>query len=193
MPYTIFTLDQVIPRTKTVPGPQNTTREMLNPGPDPVYPEGSQVVYSPPDLDIYSENPAVRMVLLEDPNGEANGSQIFEAFPLIREVYADKIRAEGDRRLDLMANTYFENERKTWDLQQKQAEQWLSDNTSPCTTIRTMAAERGISVGEMVNKIMENIPVFELEIGTILGRQQRLLDKLYATTDYEELRGISWE
>jgi len=83
MNYTIFTREQVIPRTKTVPGPLGSPRVIPNPGDLPAFPPGAVVFYEPPGLDIYSDDSAARRVLLADPAGVATLEQILAAFPLI--------------------------------------------------------------------------------------------------------------
>ena len=64
MNYTIFTRNQVTPKTRTVPDVNDTTRTILNPGDPPAYPLGSHLVYAPVDLDIYSADPLLRRELL---------------------------------------------------------------------------------------------------------------------------------
>jgi len=83
MNYTIFTREQVTPRLKSVAGPFSGARVVLNPGDPPAYPPGAAVFYAPPQLDIYSDDPAARRVLLADPAGVAALEQILAAFPLI--------------------------------------------------------------------------------------------------------------
>lgn len=83
MDYTIFTLEQVTPRTKAVPGPRGATQIKPNPGPPPVYPAGSCLVYEPPSLDIYADDPLLRRVLLRDPHGTATMPEILAAFPQV--------------------------------------------------------------------------------------------------------------
>jgi len=83
MGYTIFTREQVLTRTRTVPGPFGQSQVIANAGPAPAYPVGSSVFYSPEELDIYSPDPACRRVLLADPAGVASEAEIMAAFPAI--------------------------------------------------------------------------------------------------------------
>jgi hypothetical protein len=89
--YTIFTREQVSPKFKVVPGPRSTSVTMLNAGNKPFYPGGASLNYSPPDLNIYSDNPLKRRELLSDPNGTATIEQILAAFPLILEIKYNRL------------------------------------------------------------------------------------------------------
>ncbi len=55
-----------------------------------------------------------------------------------------------------------------------------------------MAASRGISLEDMVLKVMENVETFEQASGAILGTQQKLLDELAAAQTLEEIEAIAW-
>lgn len=192
MGYTIFTREQVIPRTKTVPGPFGQARIVPNNGPAPQYPVGSNIVYTPENFDIYSSNPVDRQVLLSDPNGTATAAEIFTAFPFIRTPKELEIRAEGGRRLEALASPYGPEERETWTTQQREAREWLADNAANVPMITALARYRGITISELVSRIMENVGLFETASGVILGQQQGLLDSIYAATDYDQLQAITW-
>lgn len=192
MNYTIFIREQVMERTKYVPGPRGSREIKPNFGPDPLYPAGAFLIYKPDTLDIYSSNPADRRVLLVDSNGTATGAEIFAAFPKIREPKALEIRAGGAKRLLALAAPYTAEERETWANQQKEAAEYLADPAAETPMIDAMAALRGISKPVLVGKIMENVNLFRTASGQILGEQQRLLDCVYAATEYDEMEAISW-
>jgi hypothetical protein len=83
MGYTIFTRPQVTPRQTIVHGPFGT-EIVATAIPAPVYPTGCQVIYEP-ELDMYADDPAMRRVLLSDPEGTATDADILTAFPAILE------------------------------------------------------------------------------------------------------------
>lgn len=191
MGFTIFTREQVTPREIVSHGAMRDEL-ILNEGPPPAYPAGSSVFYAPPALDIYSSDPAARRVLLNDPNGTATGADIFAAFPLIREPKAAEIRAEGSKRLRSLAGPYSEEEREGWESQKQQARAWLANPETRIPTVSAMATTRGIPVDVMVDKIMENVFLYETAYGQIVGTQQALLDQIYAATDYGAMLAINW-
>lgn len=191
MPYAIFTFNQVAPKFKAVPGPRGQSVMVLNTSAE-TYPPLASRIYSPPDLDIYSADPAKRKVLLCDPSGTATDAEIFAAFPKIREPKEIEIRAEGGKRLKMLAAPYGSEERESWATQQREARAWLADNTAPIPMITAMAEARNITVAEMVGKIMENVALFETMAGSILGTQQHLLDLIYSATTYDAMQGVTW-
>jgi hypothetical protein len=91
--YTIFTREQVSPKYITAHGAREDF-QTLNPGPAPRYPVGSTLYYQPADLDIYSDDPAFRRVLLVDPAGSATGAEIFAAFPGLKKTQLSIARAQ---------------------------------------------------------------------------------------------------
>jgi hypothetical protein len=192
MSYTIYIREQITPRTRTVPGPRGITRTIPNYGSGDVFFDAASLVYSPPDLDIYSDDPAKRQILLRDSGGTATSAEIFAAFPLIRAGKEQEIRAEASRLMRGMAEPYSKEEQETWLLQANQANAWLENNAVECQTIRGMAAERGVPMAEMVMKILGNANAFEPYLGYVLGYQQKLLDRIYAATDYDEMEAITW-
>ncbi|OHD24775.1 MAG: hypothetical protein A2Y38_07805 [Spirochaetes bacterium GWB1_59_5] len=97
-----------------------------------------------------------------------------------RAARAAAIRAEGARRLAALAAPYGPAERETWDTQQREARAHRADPAAPTPMLTAMAAGRGISLPELVDRVMGNVALFEAAAGAILGRQQALLDQLSA-------------
>ncbi len=189
--YSVYTRAQVIPATITVHGVDGPeTRN--NPGPVPVYPATFQSRICTAK-DIYSPAAADRTEVWVDSAGTATSAELFAVCPQVRETKLSEIRAEGDRRLNNLATPYMLRERETWTTQQAEAKAWLADNTAPIPMIGNMAAGRGITVAELVAKIMENVTLFTNNSGTILGEQQFLLDWIDREPDFETLSGIGWE
>lgn len=89
-----------------------------------------------------------------------------------------KIRHEGSQALLDLTKPYSEEERGTWSTQESEARLYLIDNNAPCVMIRRIAFHRGISVAELVIKIMDNVELFQYVAGDILGVQQKKVDDL---------------
>ena len=191
MGFTIFTREQVTPREIISHGALRDEL-VLNEGLPPVYPAGSSVFYTPSNLDIYSSDPTVRRVLLNDPNGTATDSDVLAAFPGLRDNMAANIRIEGSHHLLALAAPYSPEERETWIQQQREAEEWLVNNSAAAPMVRAMAAARGITVAELVSRIMENVNLFRAAAGQVLGIQQGLIDRIYTTGSVTELLSITW-
>jgi hypothetical protein len=97
----------------------------------------------------------------------------------VREEAAHTIRQQYAALLRDLVRPYLEEERASHLAQEAEALQWQADNAAPCVLIRNMAANRGIPVGIMVEKILENAALYRAECGRLLGLQQKELDELY--------------
>lgn len=116
--------------------------------------------------------------------------------PTLEEVKATKcieIRSSAARAMMELAAPYLPHERESWDTQFKEATEWLADNGASVPMIAAMASNRGITVAELVAKIMENANLYRDAIGALLGKQQRLLDEASAATTVEEVNVIVWQ
>jgi hypothetical protein len=190
--YTIRELPQ-IGKYVVVPGAYGPVQR-LNQGPATVDPPGYHgIIYEPPGFDRYSTDPASRRQLLDDAGGTATSAEIFAAFPGIRIWKGDQVRREGARRLEQLVQPYTAAERESWSVQMQEAEAYLADPEAAVPLIATMAQARGITTAELVAKIRENMQLYRLVAGEILGRQQYLLDWIDRETDFSVFLGISWD
>lgn len=116
--------------------------------------------------------------------------------PTLAEVKAAKcieVRASAARAMESLAAPYLPQERESWDTQFKEATEWLADNGASVPMIAAMANNRGITVADMVGRIVENANLYRNTIGELLGKQQRLLDEIAAATTTEEAEAIVWQ
>lgn len=195
--YTIRIVPQVTPATVTVRGEFGEIT-VPNAGVPVIDPPGYHgVIWRPDDFDRYSASPAKRTELLADDYGTATDVQIFAQCSGIRDFQAKKIRREGSKRLQAIVNPYLPEERESWGVQMKEAEGCLMDPVAGCTPsampmLSAIAANRGIPVMEMMNKVWDNVTLYRQAVGAILGVQQRLLDQVDATTTVDGLLAIGW-
>lgn len=190
MGYLIFSFDPITPRQVERPGVLGP--EIIDNPAQVVIPSGASLIYMPETYDRFSSDPEQRKMLLSFPGGTASYADILAAFPDIRAGKEQAIRLEGGQRLKALATPYGPEEREGWESQKQQARTWLADPTTPTPTITAMATARGITIEAMVTKIMENVVLYETAYGQIVGEQQRLLDLVYAATDYDAMMAISW-
>jgi hypothetical protein len=190
--YTIFTRDQITPASITVYGVDGPeTRN--NPGTPPVYPGTFQRRICAA-RDLYSPLAADRAEVWVDSAGNipTDDAALFAACPQIRDTKRAEIRAEGDRRLGALATPYMLHERETWATQKEEATAWTANNAAPIPMVSNMAAARGITVAELMAKIMENVNLFTTSSGAILGEQQFLLDWIDREQSFDTLLTIGW-
>jgi hypothetical protein len=188
--YTVFVRDQVTPQYHIVYDERGPV-SAINPGPVPKYP-ATVLRKICPAKDLYSADPIDRSEVWEDLLPTASNADLFAACPQIRTEKEREIRSGGSQRLLALAGPYTAEERETWATQHDQAEAWMLDPECDCAMIRQMAAARGITIDSMVAKIMENVVLFEMASGQILGIQQRLLDQIEVEQDFGTLVNLEW-
>ena len=116
--------------------------------------------------------------------------------PALEEVKAAKyaeLRSTAARSMLGLAAPYLSQERESWDTQFKEATEWMVNSNASVPMIAAMANSRGITVAELVGKIMENANLYRDAIGAMLGKQQRLLDEVAAATTVEAVNAIAWQ
>lgn len=188
--YSIFVAPQ-IPEFVTVNGPYGP--ETIKNSEQPVIPAGyGKEICRPDNYNLGSTDPQRRSRVFEDANGTAVSADLFAVCPQIKAVKEKEIRSGGGKRLQSLASPYGPEERESWATQQREARSWLADHASPIPMISAMATVRGITIDQMVSKIMENVALFEAASGQILGLQQRLLDQITAEQDFGSLLAITW-
>lgn len=105
-----------------------------------------------------------------------------EALNAIRDRYAAKMRT--------VVLPYTKEERDTWQQQKEEAYSYIVDNTVGVPMIFNMAQKRGITLDELVTKIIAKSGIYSSTIGDILGEQhgkEDAIDAIYTdivkTTD----------
>lgn len=91
---------------------------------------------------------------------------------------------------------YPETERLTWTVQLQEAIAWGADGLVATPYLDGLASERGISVGEMRTKTLEQVRQFLAASQVLVGKRQRLRDAVNAVQDgpnaMNELAAIAW-
>lgn len=186
MKYTIFTREQVTPKT--------FLSGALNYGTPPVYPDGASVYYTPDTFDLWSDDPAKRKILLANPNAAASDSMtdIDAAFPLFRDWKAKFIRIEGERRLNTLAGHYLPAERETWPYQREEAMRWKLGGMQETPFCDAIAAGRGVPREVFMQAVLDNTELFSSYSAMFLGTQQAILDRIYAAATVEAIVAEQW-
>lgn len=141
---------------------------------------------------LYGDDPTRRVELWETTDGTATDVDIFAACPGLRDHVAALIRAEGAARLLAVASPYTPAERETWSVQIAEAEAWTADHAAATPMIDAICAGRGTEKSVLVGYIMDLNSRYRAACGAILGRQQALLERVYAATTVNDLLAITW-
>ena len=174
--------------------PSTHLDDQLNPVPAPVYPPTySRKIWATREMDHYSADPKRRAELWEDSEGVATYADIVAVFPQLPLYTEMAARNWGMKQLSALAAPYATPERETWHVQQREAEAWLADTAAPAPMITALATARGITIAELVEKIMGNVNQFRVLSGQILGKQQALIDRAYGADSIDGLLAIAAE
>ena len=104
--------------------------------------------------------------------------------PTLEEVKTAKlseINAAADRAIATLTATYPDREISTFDKQESEARAYAA----------ALAQARGISLPDLVERVLAKADAFAVASGSIIGQRQALEDRLDACTTLEEVQGIT--
>ena len=114
--------------------------------------------------------------------------------PTLEEVKAAKlseINAAADRAIGTLTATYPDREISTFDKQESEARAYAADPTASTPLLSALAEARGISLPDLVERVLAKADAFAVASGSIIGQRQALEDRLDACTTLEEVQGIT--
>lgn len=74
-----------------------------------------------------------------------------------------------------MINGYPDSEKLSWGQQSAEATAYQADNSAPTPLLTFIAQGRGITVAELVPKVLQNVEMFT-QAGALMGKRQALRD-----------------
>lgn len=102
-----------------------------------------------------------------------------------------EINAVADRAIATLTATYPDREISTFDKQENEARAYASDAMSSTPFLSALAQARGISLADLVKRVLAKADAFAVASGSIIGQRQALEDRLDACTTLEEVQGIT--
>jgi len=93
---------------------------------------------------------------------------------------------------DLIQNAFpiLSNEKLSWERQKTEADLYMADNTTDVPFISTLAAARGITIDDLVVKILEKAEAYALFVASTLGTQHKQEKEIENCTILEELDAL---
>ena len=114
--------------------------------------------------------------------------------PTLEEVKAAKlseINAAADRAIATLTATYPDREISTFDKQESEARAYAADPTASTPLLSALAEARGISLPDLVERVLAKADAFIVASGSIIGQRQALKDRLDICTTIEEVQAIA--
>lgn len=113
--------------------------------------------------------------------------------PTFEEAKADKlieINMAADKTMAALISTYPELEISTFDKQEAEARAYIADPEAPTPLLSALAKARGISMDELVKRVIAKADAFAAASGYIIGQRQALEDQLDTCKTLEEVQSI---
>jgi hypothetical protein len=124
--------------------------------------------FNPEEITTVEFNNAVKNI---SPDG-SNTTPALVAFQnTVRDFYAQKMK-------DLVT-PYTLEERETWFIQLKEAQDWTANNFSPTPMLTAIANARSSNVASMVEGVITKNTLYTTAVGTVLGEQQAVIESLW--------------
>lgn len=108
---------------------------------------------------------------------------------------ADKlqeINAAYEAQLNAILQDYPEAETKTWDKQESEARAWMADNTASTPLLSEITNARGMSLAELVPRVIAKADAWIHLSGAATGKRQALEETIDAATTIEQIDSIAW-
>ena len=113
--------------------------------------------------------------------------------PTFKEAKAAKlseINKAADKIMAALISTYPDREISTFDKQEAEARAYMADPTAPTPLLSALAKARGISMDELVKRVIAKADAFAAASGYIIGQRQALEDQLDTCKTLEEVQSI---
>lgn len=113
--------------------------------------------------------------------------------PTFKEAKAAKlseINKAADKIMSALISTYPDREISTFDKQEAEARAYMADPEAPTPLLSALAKARGLSMDELVKRVIAKADAFAAASGYIIGQRQALEDQLDACKTLEEVQSI---
>lgn len=113
--------------------------------------------------------------------------------PTFKEAKAAKlseINKAADKIMAALISTYPDREISTFDKQEAEARAYMADPEAPTPLLSALAKARGISMDELVKRVIAKADAFAAASGYIIGQRQALEDQLDTCKTLEEVQSI---
>lgn len=95
----------------------------------------------------------------------------------MKAVMTKMLHMHYNRELEKLSINSSNVEMISWAEQKKEALAYMEDNSVATPVLSILAAERGISVGELATKVVEKVTAYNTAVATLLSKQQ-VIDQL---------------
>lgn len=83
-------------------------------------------------------------------------------------------------------------ERDTWPIQEAEAAAWSANSSAPTPMLDAIAAQRGMTIADLVTSVQTKAASFKALAGATFGRRKAKIDQVNAATTVEDVNAITW-
>lgn len=124
---------------------------------------------------------------------DGNGWDVIDGFPMLDYLKQEKLKEineKCDEEMSKLTLTYPDTERLTFDQQKEEAIAFQRDESAPCTMLRSLAENRGITMSDLCGRVLTKAAIFSHTTGVLMGQRQKMEDALDACTTPAEVAAI---
>lgn len=103
-----------------------------------------------------------------------------------------QVNAACDAAVFALTATYPQAEIQSWPQQVKEVDAFVADSSTPVPLLAMIAAQRGLEVNELVQRVLAKVSAYAQASGYLIGRRQALEDAIDAAASIAELEAVEW-
>ena len=104
-----------------------------------------------------------------------------------------EIRSACDQQIAMLSSSFSETEKSSWTDQEKSAVAYTADHTTSVPLLTAIAETRGITLADLVSRVLINAAAFKPVYGGIIGKQQGYEDQINNAVDADVVLAVVWE
>lgn len=98
-----------------------------------------------------------------------------------------EIRAACDAAMSAISDAYPASEKQSWFQQLAEARAYDADSNADCPLLTIIAAERGITLADQAQRVLDKAAAYTQAVGAAVGKRQRLDDDVDAVLADDQL------
>lgn len=109
-----------------------------------------------------------------------------------KEAKLAEINAAAESAIQSIRSKYPQFEIDSWQSQEAEAREWVADNSASTPILSAIAEARGISLSDLVSRVIAKADAYRPAVAGVIGIRQDLEDKIERYTTVHTVNSISW-
>lgn len=117
----------------------------------------------------------------------------YDPLPRAKQEARQRIIKQCQDAAAVMENAYPEIEKRTFTRQEAEARAYVADNSAATPILSAIASARGLTVGELANRVIAHSDLFTAQAAALIALRQAKEDQIDNSTDWREVQNINLE